>query len=153
PPTSSRQRRTPIVDEKPVQTARALSPSAVTREEIRFAQQAVQLADHEVDLAFNYEMRYAKEHPAPPTPKTKDLYGRVSRTQAQVKDDQNLLDELKKAATAKNAKTADLQQQIAIVEAQLELDQDEFEDAQQDLRRSGIDRLSRVQRQFARYQA
>jgi len=146
------QRRAPIVDEKPVQTARALVPLATTRDEQRFAQQALTLADHEVDLAFNYEMRFAKEHPAPPTAETKELYGRVSRAEAQVKDDQNLIDELKKASTAKGAHVDELQQQMALIQAQLELDQDELDNAQQTLRRSGVDRLSRVQRQFARYQ-
>jgi len=39
------------------------------------------------------------------------------------------------------------------MQAQLELDQDELEDAKGDLLRSGADDLSRIQRQFARYQA
>jgi small-conductance mechanosensitive channel len=147
------QRRPPIVDEKPVQTARGLVPLATTRDEQRFAQQALTLSDHEVDLAFNYEMRLAKEHPAPPTAETKELYGRVSRAEAQVKDDQELIDQLKKASTAKGAHVDELQQQMALIQAQLELDQDELENAQQNLRRSGVDRLSRVQRQFGRYQA
>ncbi len=43
---------------------------------------------------------------------------------------------------------ASLQQQIDLTKAQLELDQDELEDVKGDLIRSGVDRLSRIQRQF-----
>jgi small-conductance mechanosensitive channel len=147
------QKRAPIVDEKPLQAARSLLPLADSRDEQRFAQQALTLADHEVDLAFTYEMRYAKEHPATLTDETKEMYARVSRAEAQVKDDQDLIDQLKKSSTARGAKAEEVQQQIALIQAQLELDQDELDNAQQNLRRSGVDRLSRVQRQFTRYQA
>jgi small-conductance mechanosensitive channel len=147
------QKRAPIVDEKPLQAARSLLPLADSRDEQRFAQQALTLADHEVDLAFTYEMRYAKEHPATLTDETKEMYARVSRAEAQVKDDQDLIDQLKKSSTARGAKAEEVQQQIELIQAQLELDQDELENAQQNLRRSGVDRLSRVQRQFTRYQA
>ena len=46
-----------------------------------------------------------------------------------------------------------MQQQIDLTKAQLELDQDELEDVKGDLIRSGVDRLSRIQRQFNRHEA
>ncbi len=153
PAAGLRQRRQPVVDEKPVHTARAMLQLASLREEQRYAQQALKLADHEVDLAFAYEMRNAKEHPAPPTPETKELYARVSRAEAQVKGDQDLIDEMKKASAAKDADADEIQQQMDLVKAQQELDQDELENAKESLRVSDVDRLSRIQRQFARYQA
>jgi small-conductance mechanosensitive channel len=143
-----------LVDQKPLDTARNVATLASDSDEQRFAQQALRLADHEVDLAFNVAMREAKEHPPEPTSQTKELFARVKRTQAQVMGDQAMIDELKKEiGTLKGQKADALQQQIDLVQAQLELDQDEMDDAKGDLIRSGADPLSLIQRQFARYQA
>ena len=143
-----------LVDQKPLETARNVATLASDSDEQRFAQQALRLADHEVDLAFNVAMRQAKEHPPEPTSQTKELFARVNRTQAQVMSDQSMIDELKKElGTVKGSKADALQQQIDLVQAQLELDQDEMDDAKGDLIRSGADPLSLIQRQFARYQS
>jgi small-conductance mechanosensitive channel len=149
----TRSRRAPLVDERLVQTARSMAALASTREEQRFARQALRLADHAVDLAFADAMREATLHPAVPTPETKELYARASRAEAQVKSDQDIIDELKKEASSRRGSNTDLQQQLDLVQAQLELDKDELEDAKGNLLRSGADPLSRIQRQFARYQA
>lgn len=154
PTSQKRSRRPPLVDEKPLRTARSIAALASSREEQRFAQQALKLADHEVDLAFSGAMREASEHPPQPTPETKELFARKDKAQAQVEADQNRIEELKKQlAAAKGAKAEDLQEQIDLTQAQLELDRDELEDAQGDLSRSGADPLSRIQRQFTRHQA
>ncbi|MBZ5703989.1 MAG: mechanosensitive ion channel [Acidobacteriia bacterium] len=153
PAAGMRSRRAPLVDERPIQTARSMAALASTREEQRFAQQALRLADHAVDLAFADAMREATTHPVAPTPETKELYARVSRAEAQVKLDQEIVDELKKESSAAHGSGDDVQQQLDLVQAQLELDKDELEDAKGDLLRSGADPLSRIQRQFTRYQA
>jgi hypothetical protein len=96
PATRTRPRRAPLVDEQPVQTARSMATLASTREEQRFARQALQLADHAVDLAFADGLREATLHPIASTPETKELFARVSRGEAQVKSDLDLIDSLKK---------------------------------------------------------
>jgi small-conductance mechanosensitive channel len=152
--SSSTGRRPPLIDERPLQTARAVSALASERDEQRFAQQALKLADHEVDLAFTDGLRDATEHPAPPTPQTKELLARASRADAAVQADQDKITQLKKAlAQASESKKDTLQQQIDFTQAQLELDQDEQEDAKGDLIRSGVDKLSRIQRQFNRHES
>jgi small-conductance mechanosensitive channel len=153
PAPQTRPRRAPLVDEQPVQTARGMAALASTREEQRLALQAMRLADHTVDLAFADAMREATLHPAGSTPETKELFARVSRAEAQVKSDQDIIDELKKELAKTRSSGDELQRQIDLVQAQLELDKDELEDAKGDLLRSGADPLSRIQRQFARYQA
>ena len=60
-----------LVDQKPLETARSLAIQASDTDEQRFAQQALRLADHEVDLAFNVARRRAKEHPPQATTETK----------------------------------------------------------------------------------
>ena len=151
-PTSAR--RAPLVDEQPVQTASSLLTLASTRDEQRFAYRALRLADEAVDLAFAEAMREATLRPAANSAETKELFARVSRAEAQVKSDQDLLQEIKRASTPAHASDqAEIQQQFDLLQAQLELDKDELENAKSDLLRSGADPLSRVRRQFARYQA
>ena len=153
PAAGTRPRRAPLVDERAVQTARAMAALASTREEQRLAQQALRLADHAVDLAFADAMRDVTLHPAPPTPETKELLGRVRGAEAQVKSDQEIIELLKKQTTTARGSSQEIQKQLDLLQAQLELDKDELEDAKGDLVRSGADPLSRIQRQFARYQA
>ena len=152
---ASHTRRPPIVDEQPLLTARAMAALASDWDEQRYSRQALKLADHSVDLAFNYEMRQATEHPAPPTPESKKLFAQANQADAAVRTDQARIDELQKQLTSAKDDRAhnSLQQQIDLTKAQLELDQDELEDVKGDLVRTGADRLSRIQRQFTRHEA
>ena len=154
-PAASPGRRPPIVDEQPLFTARAMAALASDWDEQRFSRQTLKLADHSVDLAFNYEMRQATEHPAPATPESKKLFAHANQAEAAVKTDQDRIDQFQKPlATVKDDHGRDmLQQQIDLTKAQLELDQDELEDVKSELIRSGADRLSRIQRQFNRHEA
>ncbi len=145
----------PPVDEQPLQTARNMAKLVSSWDEQRIAQQALKLADHEVDLAFADALRDATEQPRSTSAQSRELYARVSKAEAMVQADQSRIDDFKKklaAATNDHQKSA-LQQQQDIVQAQMELDQDELDDAKEDLARSGLDPLSRVQRQFNRHEA
>jgi small-conductance mechanosensitive channel len=149
--TSTQQ--TPLVDERPLQTARAMAKLASGADEHRFADQAAELADHEVDLAFHDALREAANHPAQPTPQNRELYEHASESEAQVKADQDLVDELKKKLAASGSHQERVQEQLDVAQAQLELDQDESSDAKEDLIRSGADPGSLIQRQFDQHQA
>ncbi len=146
-------RRAPVVDEQPLQTARSMAKLAEGSDEQRLARQAIRLADHEVDLAFSDALREATLHPGSSNPETKELFARVKRAQAQVKSDQDMIDTLQKEGVQQKTPADQLQQQLNLLQAQMELDKDDLDDANADLFRSGADTLSRVQRQFARYQA
>ena len=148
----SHPRRAPLVDEGPLNTARSVAKLASTWDEKRFADQALRLADNEVDLAFEDALRDAADHPIPPTPETRELYAHVSQGEADVKADQDRLDQLKKLPAKASGPSQDTaQQQIDLAQAQLQLDQDELDDAKEDLARSGADPLSRIQRQLKRH--
>jgi small-conductance mechanosensitive channel len=112
----------------------------------------LRLADHAVDLAFTEGMREAAVSPAAQTLEAKALFARVSRAETQIKSDQELIDDLKKSSAKAKASEEETQKQLNILQAQMELDKDELEAAKADLLRSGADPLSRIQRQFARYQ-
>lgn len=134
------------VDLRPLQTARNLAALVQIAPEREFAQEAVRLADHEVDLAFAAALRNAAER-GTPTAQNKTLFARVQQTQAKVNADEAQIAQLKKVlAAAPAAQQDDLQQQIALASAQKELDDDELDDARQDLARAGGDAQIRIQR-------
>ena len=145
-------RKTPLVDERPLQTARNVSKLAADWDEKRFADQALRLSDNEVDLAFEDALRDAADHPAQPTPETRELYAHVTEDEVDVKADQDRLNQLKKQfAAASSARQDAMQEQVDLAQAQLDLDQDELDDAKEDLSRSGADPVSRIQRQLKRH--
>jgi small-conductance mechanosensitive channel len=143
----------PLVDERPLHTARTLLKLASGEDERKFAERAEQLADHEVDLAFHDALRDAANHPVPHTPQNREFYEHASQSEAQVRADQERVDQLKKRLEARGAHPEGLQEQLDVAQAQLELDQDEASDAKEDLIRSGADPGSLIQRQFDEHQA
>ncbi len=155
PPTvGTATEQTPLVDERPLQTARTLAKLASGPDERKFADRAAELADNEVDLAFHDALRDAANHPVPRTPQNRELYEHASQSEIQVKADQDLVDQLKKQlAAASGARQESVQEKLDVAQAQLELDQDEAGDAKEDLIRSGADPGSLIQRQFDQHQA
>src|SRR5579863_1564988 len=144
----------PLVDERPLQTARSLAKLAAGQDERKFAQRAAELADNEVDLAFHDALRDAANHPVPRTVQNRELYEHASQSEAQVKADQDRIDQLRRQLAATTGSHHDnVQEQLDVAQAQLELDQDEAADAKEDLIRSGADPGSLIQRQFDQHQA
>jgi small-conductance mechanosensitive channel len=143
----------PIVDERPLQTAQNVAKLSSSWDEQRFAGQTMRVTDHAVDLAFTDALRDATNHPAQPTPQTQSLYAHLNKAQEQVQHEQDRVDELKKQlASASGARQDAIQQQLDLAQAQLELNQDDVDSARTDLIRSGVDKLSRVQRQFKHHE-
>lgn len=142
------------VDERPLKTARDMAKLASGWDERRLAEQALKLGDHEVDLAFADALRDAANSPVQSTPQAREMNARVSKTQALAKADQDRIDQLnKEIAKASGTRLDDLKDQLDLVSAQLELDQDELDDAKEDLIRSGADPESVIQRQYERHEA
>ena len=139
--------QSPVVDQKPLQTARNLANVAATPTERELAQQAARLADHEVDLAFASALREATQHPAPVSPEARQLEARVKKLQAKVAAEQDSINKLGQlTAKASDAEKVRLEQQQQLVGAQLELDKDELEDAQNDLTRAGGNPVGNLER-------
>ena len=150
----SETEQAPLVDERPLQTARSLAKLAAGQDERKFAERAAELADNEVDLAFHDALRDAANHPVARTPQNRELYEHASQSEAQVKADQDRIEQLKKQLAATSGSHHDnVQEQLDVAQAQLELDQDEAADAKEDLIRSGADPGSLIQRQFDQHQA
>lgn len=138
---------TPLVDQRPLQTARSLASTAATPAERELAQEAARVADHEVDLAFASALREAAQHPGAVSPEALQLETRVKKLTAKVGAEQAWVNKLGQlAAKAPEAEKAKLEQQQQLVAAQLELDKDELGDAQSDLMRAGGNPVGKVER-------
>jgi len=146
-PAGGNSKKTPpLVDERPLQTARSLAALAATPEEQQLVHQALKVADHEIDLAFADALRRATEQPVQLTPEIKQLFARVSKAEAAVESDLNRTAQLtKQLAAASDQQKDNLQDQLDVAKAQLELDQDELDDAKDDLDRSGADPRARIE--------
>jgi len=143
-----------LVDTSVLSTARAMVPFAITPEEQKLAADAMRLADHEVDLAFADALRDAREHTSENDPKYRELHARIHDAQSAVDDDKARLAQLKaKLAAARPAEQENLQDQIALLEAQQTPDEDELEVAHDDLVRAGGDRERAIERQREAHEA
>ncbi len=144
----------PLVDERPLPTARTLAPLALTPDEQRLASEAARIADHEVDLAFADALRQAAERRPADDPKNRDLYEKMQQAQTSLADVLARIEQLKtKLATAKPIEKDALQDQMDLLDAEQALDEDEIEDAQQELIRTGADPETAVQRQRDQHEA
>ncbi len=151
---ASNAAQTPLVDERPLPTARALAALAITPEEQRLAEEAVRIADHEVDLAFADELRQAAEQRSDQDPKNRDLYLKLQQAQAALADVQSRVEQLKaQISSAKPGEKDALQERKDLLDAEQALDEDEVEDAQQELIRAGGDQEAAVQRQRDQHEA
>ena len=128
-------------------TAQQLAPLAIAHIEQDYATQALRLGDHSVDLAFAAALHDAVENPAPLAPQAQQLSARVKSLAAAVAADQARVAQFTAAMDhAKGSAKDDLQTLIGIAQAQLALDQDDLEDAQQELISIGGDRQTAIQR-------
>src|SRR5580658_2328792 len=134
------------VDTHALDTAEQLAPLAITHMEQDYAVQALRLGDHSVDLAFSAALHDAMENPAPLTPQAQQVAARVKSASAATAADQARIAQFTALAghASGNAKD-DLQNLIGIAQAQLALDQDDLEDAQQELIRAGGDKQATIQ--------
>ena len=143
-----------LVDQRPLQMARGLATVAATPAERELAQEAARLADHEVDLAFASALREATQHPATVSPEGRQLEARVKKLTAKVAAEQDSVDKLGQlAAKAPERDKARLQQEQQLAGAQLELDRDELDDAQNDLMRAGGNPAGKIERMREEHEA
>ncbi len=80
-----------LVDQKPLETARALTAQAWTREERPPAWRALKISDDAVDLAFAIALRDAEIHPPPPTEQTRQIQARLKQGETAVIADQDTI--------------------------------------------------------------
>lgn len=144
-----------LVDQRPWQTAQALSELAVTREERRLALNAERLADHEVDQAFAMALRTAALEPPVLKGDALALSQKVAALKETVKEDQAAVGRLTNDA-AKTPKRPDGTVQsddLDVAKAQLTLDSDQLSDATDDLARVSGDKRGAIQQELTAREA
>src|SRR2546427_579021 len=144
----------PIVDQTPLLTAQRLAQMPTTAEELPFAQEALRLGDHDMDLAFAAAVRDAQEHPPVLSAEAKEIEARLQQSERAVEADRAEIARLTAAYEKAGADKKDaLDDQLDVAKAKQELDQDEADDAKQDLIRAGGDPKGRIQSMVEEHEA
>jgi small-conductance mechanosensitive channel len=129
-----------LVDQTSLKTALRLRLLADKPEEQALAAEAVRLADHELDLAFDTAQRDIKTHPPALSAEAKEIQGRLEQAQNIRKSQQDLVAQLTaEEAKATGSRKEALDDQLDAAKAEVELTDDEVDDATQDLIRVGGD--------------
>src|SRR5690242_12496965 len=150
PPVRSTSRRNPadrpiVVDQTSLITAEQLVRLPTTPDERSFAQDALRLADQEMDLAFAQAVRSIANQPKVTTPEVRALEQRLQSAQASLATDQAHVKELTSALQlATPATKQSIADRLDLAKAQVVLDQDEIDDSSQDLQRAGGDPQGRM---------
>jgi small-conductance mechanosensitive channel len=140
-----------LVDQSPLTTANSLARDAVTADEQHIAEEAVRVADQEVDLAFATALRQAQDNTAQANATFKPLRDRIHTLESRLSLLQDQAAKLTKlAASGTNDKA---QQQLEVTQARVTLVQDALEDAKQDLARAGGDPQSQIQHELDEHEA
>jgi small-conductance mechanosensitive channel len=135
----------PLVDQTALKTAQELAGFPTSASELLFAREALRLADYGLDLAFAQALRDAKEHPRQLSVEAKEIQGRLDQAQHQLVQDKARVEQLDEALDkARDEKKKAIDEELDVVKAQVELDQDEVDDARQDLIRTGGDPEGRI---------
>jgi small-conductance mechanosensitive channel len=144
----------PIVDQTPLLTAQRLAQLPTSAEELPFAEEALRLGDHDMDLAFAAAIRDAEEHPPVLSAEAKEIETRLQQSERAVEADKSEVTRLTAAYEKAGADKKDaLEDQLDVAKAQQELDQDEADDAKQDLIRAGGDPKGRIQSMVEEHEA
>ena len=144
----------PIVDQTPLLTAQRLAQMPTSAEELPFAEEALRLGDHDMDLAFAAAVRDAQEHPPVLSAEAKEIEARLQQSERAVEADKAEIARLTGAYEKAGADKKDaLDDQLDVAKAKQELDQDEADDAKQDLIRAGGDPKGRIQSMVEEHEA
>ena len=143
-----------IVDQRPYKTSQRLATMAATSEEQAFAHEAEKLGDHEVDLTFYDALRSAEQNPPALSPEARQLADRKAKADHTLKEDQEAVTVLtRKLAAAPESQKDNFQDQLEVAKAQVDLDQDEFDDVSEELEQSGGDPQTKLKRLKAEHDA
>lgn len=146
--------RTIVVDQSSLITAEQLVRMPTTRDEKSFAEDALRLADQEMDLAFAQAVRMAASLPRTVSPEVKQLGAELQEALRSLDADSAQVKSLAAAlAKATPATMLSLTDRLNLAKAQIALDQDQVDDARQDLRRAGGDPQGRVQAMIEEHDA
>jgi small-conductance mechanosensitive channel len=128
----------PVIDQSTLLTAQRLARLATTPEERPLAEAAVQLADHELDLAFSGALRHIEAHPPVLSADAQHIQDRLDQAQKQLAIDKETVGRLQaQLAAAAEADKPAIQDQLDLLQSQVDLEEDEVAEADHDLLQAG----------------
>ncbi len=140
-----------LVDRRPLETANSLTGLAATTDEQQIADEAVRIADQEVDLAFASALHQAQDNSPPQTADIKQLNDRIRFLESRQKSLQPQMDRLTKLAASSTDDEA--QRQLELLKARATLIQDTLDDAKQDLQRAGGNPEAEIRQELEEHEA
>ena len=136
----------PAVDQSPILTALKLAKMPASEDEKPWAQQTLDTADRDMDVAYAAAKREMEEHPVPLSAEAKQIQARGQEAEDALAADDQLVGRLTaEEAKASGARKDDLHRQLVLAQANQQDHQDEVDDAKEDLIRAGGDSSSRVE--------
>src|ERR1700736_1633242 len=144
----------PGIDQSSLYTARKLAQMPTSTDELPLAQEALRLGDREMDLAFAAGVSEAREHPVVLSAEAKQIQARLQNVEKALDRDKARVEQLT-AASAKvtGAKKDSLDEQLQQAKVQVELDQDEVDNAKQELTDAGGEAQGRIEELIKEHEA
>jgi len=137
----------PVIDQNSLLTAQRLARLANTPEEQALASSAVEIADHELDLAFTAALVHLEAHPPPLSPEAVQIQERLRDAQRTMAGDAESVKQLSaQLAQAAYADKPPIQDRLDLAQSRMELAQDEVQEANEDLLQAGGNTHQRIQR-------
>jgi small-conductance mechanosensitive channel len=141
------------IDQTPLYTARRLAQMPTSADEVPLAQEALRLGDREMDLAFAAAVSEA-EVPAVLSADAKQIQAKLQNVEKSLDGDKARVAQLNTAsAQATGANKDSLDDQLEQAKVQVELDQDEVDNAKQELARAGGDAQGRIEQLMKEHDA
>src|SRR6266849_8164562 len=142
------------IDQTPLDTAQRLAQMPTSADELPLAQEALRLGDREMDLAFAAGVWDAQEHPAVLSLEAKQSQARLQNADKSLDGDKSRVAQLTSAlAKATGVEENSLADQLERAKVQLELDQDEVDNAKQELILAGGDAQGRIEQLMKEHEA
>src|SRR5437899_168233 len=134
------------IDQGPLNNALRLAQMPTTADELPLTQEALRLGDREMDLAFAAGVREAQEYPPVLSAEAKQSEARLQKAEKSLEADNVRVEQLTSALSkATGAKANSLSDQLEEAKVQVQLDQDEVDNAKQELTIAGGDTQGRIE--------
>ena len=134
------------IDQSPLNNARRLAQMPTTADELPLTQEALRLGDREMDLAFAAGVREAQEYPPVLSAEAKQSEARLQKAEKSLEADNARVEQLNSALSkATGVKANSLSDQLEEAKVQVQLDQDEVDNAKQELTIAGGNTQARIE--------
>lgn len=142
------------IAQAPLHTAQRFAQMSTSADELELAQEALRFGDREMDLAFAAGVREAQDHPASLTAEAKESQTRLQEAENSLDLENARVAHLSAAlAKATGAKADTLDNELQQAKVQVELDQDEVDNAKQELALAGGDTQGRIEELMKEHEA